>query len=462
MSNRFPVSAIIILSLCGFVRADEVDDFIQLEMRRQKVPGVAVAVVKDGQVVRSGAYGMANLELKQPVKTDTVFQIQSVTKQFAAMAVMMMVESGKVDLESPIGRYLEGTPAAWEKITVRNLLAQTSGLKDFINDPTTNLRIDTTDEQVMRSMAERPLNFSPGQAWEYSNSNYHLLGMIIRKVSGQWYGDFLADRIFKPLDMSQTSVVRDNEPVPGMATGYAIDNGTVQQANSLPPAILGYAGGGIRSTVLDLAKWDAALYTEKLVKRATLEQIWSPARLSNGTTHAYGFGWELGEVNGHRVVWHGGNWTGYSAQIDRFVNDRLTVIVLANLAGTPTMKISRRVAGEYIPELKPRVYSPIADEEPKITQRLEDVCRRIGEGKLTEADFVPATWSFVAPLKEQMQRDFTSLGPLQKLILVERSGENAERSYRYRAQFQKTSFILRFILADDDRIIGMTPEQVNQ
>ena len=154
------------------------------------------------------------MELGVPVTTDTVFQIQSITKQFTATGIMLLVEEGKIRLDDPISRYLDATPAAWKPITVRHLLTHTSGLKDFINDATTSSRLDATEEQIMQAVAARPLNFQPGQMWQYSNTNYHLLAMIIRKVAGKWYGDFLAERIFQPLGMTHTAVMSEGEMCP--------------------------------------------------------------------------------------------------------------------------------------------------------------------------------------------------------------------------------------------------------
>src|SRR3954447_26657248 len=168
-----------------------VDQYVRAEMDRLHIPGLALAVVKDGDVVYQQSYGLANVELKVPVTGDTVFQIQSITKTFTAAAVMMLVEEGKVALDDPVGKYLDGTPESWKPITLRHLLSHTSGIKDFINEPTASLRIDVSEEDVFKATAPRPLNFTPGEKYAYSNTNYHLLAMILRKVTGKYYGDVL-------------------------------------------------------------------------------------------------------------------------------------------------------------------------------------------------------------------------------------------------------------------------------
>lgn len=448
---------------CPRAHADEVDLLVQSQMKSAGVPGVAVAVMKDGKIIKSEAYGLADTQSGLRVRTDTPFQIQSITKQFTATGIMMLVAEEKIQLDAPIGQYLPGVPAVWEKITVRHLLTQTSGLKDFINDPSPAASLAKTDADVLRQTAERPLNFQPGQAWGYSNTNYHLLAMIIQKVTGKWYGDFLDERIFKPLGMRQTVVMKPGENAPGQASGYRLINGKLQPGTVVGAPILGYGGGGIRSTVLDLAKWDEALYGEKLLKQSSLAQMWTPTKLNNGASHNYGSGWEIDTIAGHRLIGHAGNFSsGFSGKIDRWVDDRLTVIVLTNLMGAPTGRIAREIAGTYLPPVAPPVYKPIPDTEPLVTQRFVDVLRRAGEGKLRADDFTTATWTYIEPLAGQMQKDFTAIGPIETLTLVQRNDEAANRSYRYQAQFKRTKFILHFLIDKDDKIITMSPEDVNQ
>jgi CubicO group peptidase (beta-lactamase class C family) len=437
---------------------DGVDELIKSERAEQHIPGVAVIVLKDGKVIKAAAFGVADVELKAPATTDTVFRIQSMSKQFTATGLMMLVEEGKVGLEDPVSRYLNGCPATWQSMTVRHLLTQTSGLADFINEPTVNLRLDSTEEELLKSIVQQPLKFEPGDAWDYSNSNYHLLAMIIRRVSGKWYGDFLAERIFKPLGMTKTAVIREGEIVRGRAMGYSRKKGRLQPASFVAPSIAGYGGGGIRSTVLDLAKWDAALYTDQLLTRATLEQMWTPVKLNNGTSHGYGFGWEIDQKSDHRRIWHAGRWLGFAAQIDRYVDDQLTVIALANLSGASLGRMTRKIASTYLPGLSLPDYQPIVDDEPQVTARFFDVLRRSREGRLRSEDFTPDVWAYLASRTEQTRMDMAALGPIEKLILVERSEQDGQRSYRYQARFKNTNFIMHFVITRDDKISAMMPE----
>jgi len=335
------------------LRADDVDSYIQTQMQRQHIPGLTLAVVTNGVMLKTTAYGLANVELGVPTRTDTVFQIQSVTKTFTATAVMMLVGEGKLSVEDKLTAHFDGLPESWAGITVRHLLTHTSGIKDFINEPTVDLRKDIIPEDVIDSLRGRPLNFPPGENYAYSNTGYHLLGMIIRKVTGKTWDEFLRERVFAPLGMKDTRVISWSEIITNRASGYGWDDGQLRNGYFIAPTILGYAGGGLRSTVLDLAKWDAALCSEKLLKQATLEQMWTPAKLNNAKDSTYGFGWATETVHGHRLISHtGSHSTGFKSALARFVDDKLTVIVLTNQRAAEQMAIAKGVAGCYIPEIK--------------------------------------------------------------------------------------------------------------
>ena len=356
---KFPKSSRTLLALILLARvaarADDVDDYIQAEMKRQHIPGLALAVVKQGQVEKSAGYGLANVEWNAPVRADTVFQIQSVTKTFTASAVMLLVEEGKIGLDDKITKYLSDLPESWNAVTVRHLLSHTSGIKDFINEPTVDMRKDIEPGDVIESLRKLPLNFSPGEKYAYSNTGYHLLAMIIRKVTGQYWSDFLQERVFDPLGMADTRVISLSNLVTNRASGYLWVDGRLQNGRFIAPTILAYAGGGLRSTVLDLAKWDAALYTERILKRSTLEQMWTPMKLNNGSNSGYGLGWGITNYQGHRLLSHtGSHMTGFKTALARFVDDKLTVIVFTNQREANQMDIAKGVASHYIPELRSR------------------------------------------------------------------------------------------------------------
>jgi CubicO group peptidase (beta-lactamase class C family) len=328
-----------------------VDEHVRSEIQKQRIPGVALAVIKNGQIILAKGYGFANVEHQVPVKPETIFQSGSVGKQFTAMAVMMLVEEGKISLEDKITKYFADAPAAWQNITVRQLLTHTAGTTDYPND--FDFRRDYTEADLYKRAQVIPLAFQPGEKWSYSNLGYVMLGILIHKVSGKFYGDFLQERIFKPLGMNTARIISEEDIVPNRSAGYRLVKGELKNQVWVAPSVNTTADGALYLTVYDMAKWDAALYTEKLLKKSSLEQIWTPVKLNNGKTENYGFGWSLNDVRGHRIIEHGGSWQGFKAHIARYVGEKLTVVVFANLSQANTGKIAHGVAALYNPELTP-------------------------------------------------------------------------------------------------------------
>lgn len=359
------------------------DEFVKAEMKKRRIPGLAIAVLRGGKPIKVQGYGLANIESGIRVNPDTVFQIQSVTKQFTATAIMMLVEEGKVGLDDPVSKYLQDAPETWKTITVRRLLTHTSGIKDFINEPTASLRLDVTEEEVFRATAPRPLNFPVGDKYAYSNTNYHLLGMIVHKLTAKPWGQFVEERICKPLAMNDTHMYSQAAIVPRRASGYKRTRCGWENGDFIASSILAYAGGGLLSTVNDMAKWDAALYTEKLLKRASLEQMWTSGVLNDGRSAGYGFGWAVGESHGHRFVEHGGaHMTGFNSHIVRYLDDKLTVIVLANLSGAVPHTIARGIASIYQPAIfAPRALAERPDPDLVRARRIEAFMQDASAGK---------------------------------------------------------------------------------
>jgi CubicO group peptidase (beta-lactamase class C family) len=328
--------------------SDQVDQYVQSEMQRQHVPGLALLVARDGKIVKAQGYGLANVELQVPVKPETLFQSGSVGKQFSATAVMMLVEEGKIKLDDSITRYFKDAPPTWNQVTVRELLSHTAGFTDYPDN--FDFRKDYTEDQLFKVIAGIPLAFPPGTKYSYSNLGYATLGILIHRVTGKFYGDFLQERIFQPLGMTTTRVMSEADIILNRAAGYRLVNGELKNQEWVAPTVNTTADGSLYFSILDLAKWDAALYTERLLTRASLEQMWTPAKLSNGKPNSdnYGFGWDIENIRGHRVLDHGGAWQGFKTHISRYVDDRLTVAVLTNLGDADPGRITEHVAGIYL------------------------------------------------------------------------------------------------------------------
>ncbi|HEY8223943.1 MAG TPA: serine hydrolase domain-containing protein [Pyrinomonadaceae bacterium] len=331
--------------------SDKVDAYVKSEMEKQRIPGVAIAVVRNGAITLAKGYGLANVEHEVPVIPETIFQSGSMGKQFTATAIMMLVEEGRLALDDPIAKYFPGAPPDWQKVTVRHLLTHSGGMSDYPSD--FNFRRDYTEDELLERTKAIPLAFQPGEKWSYSNLGYVTLGILIHKVTGQFYGDFLRDRVFKPLGMVTARVISEEDIVPHRAAGYRLVQGQLKNQSWVSPSLNTTADGALYLTVYDMAKWDAALYTEKLLKRSSLEQMWTPVKLNNGTTAPYGFGWGLGSVRGHRIIEHGGSWQGFKSQISRYVDDKLTVIVFANSSRANQGLIAHGIAAIYNPEFAP-------------------------------------------------------------------------------------------------------------
>jgi CubicO group peptidase (beta-lactamase class C family) len=346
-------SALWALLLClgaGLAAAqnDPVDEYVRTELARQHVPGAALLVSRAGEIVRAKGYGLANVELQVPVKPETVFQSGSVGKQFTATAVMMLVEEGKLGLDDPLTKFFPDAPAAWKQVTIRELLSHTAGFTDYPEK--FDFRHDRTENEMLKMVEGIPLAFAPGTKWSYSNLGYLTLGQVIHKVTGKFYGDFLAERIFRPLEMTTTRIISEADIVPNRAAGYRLVKGELKNQEWVAPILNTAADGSLYFSILDLAKWDAALYTEKLLKRSSLEQMWTVAPLAKGKPNAgkYGFGWYMDENSGHRVIEHGGAWQGFTTYIARYVDDKLTVAVLCNLDEGKLAEIAHQVAEMYL------------------------------------------------------------------------------------------------------------------
>ena len=376
----------------------------------------------------------------------------------------MLVEENKLSLDDPVSKYLDGTPVEWKGVTIRHLLNHSSGIPDWLNE---NIPVHTWrfgfDQRVLKAVARRPLHFAPGAEWRYSNTNYLLLAMVMRKITGKPYGDFLQERIFQPLGMTRTRVSPISGNAPGLATGYQWRNNHLEPGYRVAPSIKVSAAGGLLSTVLDMAKWDAALYTEKLLKKSSLELMWTPVRLNDGSNWRYGLG--IGTCghfgSGHLVLSHQGNITGFSSGLESDVDERLMVVILDNLFDSyvPVILLVQKVARIYLwngPD-----YQPIQDNEPEVTAHLRDINDRADLGQSRATDFTPALWAEWSPWQKQVQDDGTRSGKAASFVLVQRTEESGKRSYRYRVRYNFGTCQLHFLLDDHNRVAAWTTEDVD-
>lgn len=356
--KRFVLLICVLLFCITAFASDPADEFIERYMKDKKVPGLALLVMKGVTTVTAKGYGYSNLEHKVPVTPETVFQSGSVGKQFTATAIMILVQAGKIGLEDPIGKYLDGIPDSWKDIRIRHLLTHTSGLGDY--PESFDFRKDFTEEEELKAFSTIQPSFAPGEKWEYSNVGYVLLGVIIRKASGQFYGDFLQEHVFQPLGMTATRVISEEDIIPHRAAGYRLVHGEIKNQEWVSPTLNTTADGALYFNILDLAKWNASLQPDRILHKSSLHQMWTPVQLNSGKEHPYGFGWFLNNVNGVRRIEHSGAWQGFTCHMVRYPNHQLTVVVLTNLAEADPAYVSHVVAGLYLPELTPAKHTEVS------------------------------------------------------------------------------------------------------
>lgn len=341
----------------------EIDAAVLQQMHEQRIPGVGIAVVLNGKIVKAKGYGFANVELGTPVSTKTIFEAGSITKQFVAAAVMQLVENGKVGLDDSIARYFPEAPPALQAVTIRHLLTHTSGIPD-VSDGTAetngvtgiiDFHRDYTEHELANAYLHQTLAFQPGTKWSYCNACYDLLGFLIHRVSGKAYPDFLRERIFKPAGMTTARPFSYASIIPNRADGYTRVGGQLQnEPNWWSQSIKAGAAGGLWMSVRDLAEWDAALRSGRILKRESLETLWTPVPLNDGSAYPGGMGWFIATVRGNKLVFHTNGGPGFSGVIVRYLKDGLTIIVLTNLGAhhTDVMKISGKVAEICLPTTK--------------------------------------------------------------------------------------------------------------
>src|SRR5579863_9862246 len=258
-----------------------IDDLVNHEMARQRIPGLALGIYSRGRILAAKGYGLANVELNVPVKPETVMQSGSVGKQFVSAAIMMLVEEGKISLDDSITKYFPDAPATWKPILIKNLLSHTSGLSEYLSHERTGpngpfyLRLDFTEDELVTKIEALPIEFNVGEKWNYRNTNYVLLGAIIHKVTGKFYADYLQERIFKPLGMNSTRLISDADIIPNRSSGYELIHNELKNQSWVSPTFNSTADGALYFNVLDIAKWDGALYGTRLLTQSILDRIWT-------------------------------------------------------------------------------------------------------------------------------------------------------------------------------------------
>ncbi|HEV3146847.1 MAG TPA: serine hydrolase [Gemmataceae bacterium] len=344
--NRTLLSLLCIVVVSPFARADNAavaDDpkaiaekcaaYMDARMKISKFSG-SLIVARNGEPLFEGGYGLANVEHNVPNTPKTKFRLASVSKQFVATGIMILEHEGKLKVEDTLQKHLSDCPKAWADVTIHQLLSHTSGVPENLRPALFQGKwpVPVSTSHVYDVVKDKPLDFKPGEKWSYSNTGYDLLGLIIEKITGKSYGDFLKERIFDPLHMYDTGV--DSRPLvlKNRAYNYGLQRGEYIIAQYIDMSEV-YAAGSLYSTVEDLLKWDNALFTEKLLPKKSWERMWTPVK------NDYGYGWAISSRFGKKVITHNGGLPGCTTTVERYPESKLFIAVLCNLEGSPMRRV---------------------------------------------------------------------------------------------------------------------------
>ena len=452
-----------ILAICLLlplsVLADNVDDYVRSQMAERHVPGAAVAVMRNGRVVKMKGYGLASLEFDVPVTADTVFEIGSVSKQMTAAAIMLLVEDGRVSLDEKISQYLPGTPEAWKDVTVRHLLTHSSGIKSYTSLDGFELsrRLKVTD--FIKQLSPHPLEYTPGERNIYSNSGFNLLAFIVEARSGMKYLEFMRSRIFTPLGMTKTT---DRDPqfiVKNRANGYEWESTHFGGRDASLTDLTG--AGSIVSTIGDMVKWDTALHGTSFLKPSSRAEIWKKFVFNSGKESPYGFGWRISDIRGHKLIGHTGQTAGFSSANYRYVGNGIAVIVLTNngASGVGGL-IAAGVAKHYIPSMSIKAMKVVASADAAPAQK---VMSALTARLANKPDGTLMTAQLVQSLSTQRAKDvndrIAAFGAAKKLELVGVEKSDGKDYYLYRVDAGRRLFLWRLTFDADGKISEMNLDE---
>lgn len=329
-----------------------IDRYLRAEMTARHIPGLQVVISRAHRVIFSASYGLADVATGKRVDAATSFEIASITKQFTDAGVLLLAQEGKLRLDDRIARYLPGLPAAWQPITIRQLMTHTAGLRDDWDEEDTFFQTRRTDSSFLAALEAAPLRFPPGTGFSYGCGPF-VLGLLISRVTGMPYSGFMRERIFRPLALTSTGI-NEVDAATDSALGYRWLRDSLVPGVRISAAAHARGDVGIHSTALDLARWDAALDGDRLLTPASRAVMFSPGHLRSGAAVPYGLGWFIRPWRGRREIEHDGGFrTGFSSTIARYPEDSLTVIVLTNRQSAHAYSIARGLVGLFDADFAP-------------------------------------------------------------------------------------------------------------
>jgi len=407
----------------------QIDKLVLEALAKTGVPSASIAVVKDGQIGYVKAYGDARLEPRTAATSAMRYSIGSISKQFTAAAILLLQDQGKLSLDSKVARFIPNLTRANE-VTIRQLLSHTSGYQDYWpQDYVMPMMLQPVAAQKILDMwARKPLDFEPGTKWQYSNTNYIIAGLIVEKVSGMPFLQFLRENIFKPLDMKSILDIDQERLGDGDATGYVrYGLGPLRPAPKEGKGWL-FAAGGLAMAAQELAKWDISMMSQKLLKPSSYREQQTEVLLKNGSSTRYGLGVSIGSEAGHRVISHGGEVSGFTAQNVVFPDERAAIVVFTNQDAVS-------VAGAIARGISPLLLTLDDSATPQKLEQAKKIFAGLQQGTIDRSLFTDNANSYFS---EQALKDFaTGLGPLgtpQEFVQIDQSlrGGMVGRAYRVR------------------------------
>ncbi len=440
--------------------ADDIDKYIVAEMQARHIPGLALSVAREGSIVRTGYYGLANVEVEAPVNQRSVFAIASLDKELTASGVMRLVESGRISLDDPVGKYIEGE---WGEIRVRHLLTHTSGLPDEVAARVGDRSFATyATEQLLETIRQLTPVAPPGDRFLYSDANFFLSQLVTEGASGKPWRQFVGREILEPAGMHGATFMDPLRIRPGRVSPYNLDPSGELVRDPARDIDFGPLYNDLGMTVRDFGSWLVALGTDRPLSRAVRETMWTPAHLGDGSLATmvgqwrnYGFGFGLDRINGHRVVTHSG-YVGVGFVL--FPEDRISVVVFTNLrhgAGSDPVGLAYGVAGNYLPDISFRARTPTADPDATLGLTLRSEYERMLGGSIGERTWAPqmrtTAWEGAGDLAAREKR----FGQLLAFDYLGREGDQSRKLLWYRARHSNGMIFVRFELGADNRITNL-------
>ncbi len=447
--------------------ATRLDRHVRARIRSSQIPGVAVAVVRGGEVLLARGYGVANLENEEPVRVGTAFQSGSVGKMFTAAGIMALVEDGQIDLDASVRTYLDDAPAKWQDITVRHLLTHASGIPDYTGDGF-DYRSSYSEERLVAMAGELELELPAGVRWNYSNTGYVMLGVLIHRVTGQPYWEFLRERIFDPAVMENIRVNDEPAVIRHRARGYVPTARGWEHASWVSPELNRTADGSMLVTLEDMLAWDRIVRERSVLRPESWDLMQSPMVLPSGNTHPYGFGWFLDEVGGRERRHHGGAWQGFTTQYSTYpgsAGSDLSVIVLANARSLATSALADELAALVDPRIvaSPPPTTPISDPSPEQARYVSSMLAKAARGELELGDFEFVRQTIFPRIARAVSAVLQGLGAPDRMDLLAREPLGDDVALQYFAHYGARRFRVAAQLGPGGGLTGLRvreePEQ---